>query len=275
MDRIEVRDGVRLFVSDQGPRDAPAIVFAHEFGGDWRTWDRQVARFSDRYRCIRYCARGFLPSDVPDPAEAYGQVSSTNDLTDVIEAFDLDAVHLVGCSMGSFTSITYAMENWRRLRTLTLVGCSSGPRDEAERARYRNDITREIGLMESRGSLGAVEWFANDAAYQRVNQKAPAAWREYLANLGGQSVDGAIRTLRTVHWNRKSLFDMAPELASVETPTLLAFGEEDHYRIAPTNEFLSATMPNTHVLRIPETGHLVHVEEADRFNTELERHLTR
>ena len=63
MAQIQI-NGVNLYVEDTGTGEA--IIFAHEFGGDSRSWSPQVGHFADRYRCITYNARGYPPSDVPE-----------------------------------------------------------------------------------------------------------------------------------------------------------------------------------------------------------------
>ena len=51
-------NGVRLWVETEGPDDAPALVFVHEFGGDHRSWRGQVDHLRDRVRCGTSSARG-------------------------------------------------------------------------------------------------------------------------------------------------------------------------------------------------------------------------
>ena len=258
---VTCSDGVRLFVDDQGPRHAAPIVFAHEFGGDWRTWDGLISQLTMEFRCVRYAARGFSPSDTPEELRFYGQKRSTEDLAEVTDRLGLDRFHLVGCSMGSFTSLMFALAAPDRLRSLTLIGCSSGPRDDAERARYRTALGEELGLLRSLGGDGAVQWFSSDPAYRRMPHKAPDVWRAYLERLRRQSVQGAVQTLKTVHWNRRSLFDMDQQLQALRVPTHLIHGEEDHPLVAPTNSFLSEVLPCSQEVKVPTTGHLVHLEE--------------
>ena len=258
---VTCSDGIRLFVDDQGPRHAATIVFAHEFGGDWRTWDGLISHLAMEFRCVRYAARGFSPSDTPEDLHVYGQERSTEDLAEVVDRLGLDRFHLVGCSMGSFTSLMFALEAPDRLRCLTLIGCSSGPRDDAERARYRAALGEELGLLRRLGGDGAVQWFSSDPAYRRMLQKAPEVWRAYLERLRRQSVQGAVQTLKTVHWNRRSLFDLERQLQALRVPTNLIYGEEDHPLVLPTNSFLSEVLPCSQEVKVPTTGHLVHLEE--------------
>ena len=264
-------DGLALYLEEEGCGEA--VLFAHEFGGDWRSWQPQVEHFRSRYRCLRYAARGFLPSAVPEAAERYGQAQATADLLAVAEAAGLGRFHLVGLSMGAYTALCAALAAPERLLSLTLAGCGSGPADAAERARYRAELRREIDLLDRLGAEGAVRWFARDPAYRRMAGKRPAAWATYCENLRGQALLGAKRTLSTLHWNRQPLAARAAELARLRVPTLLVYGDEDHRLVRPANDFLQRTLPCVSALVLEVTGHLVTLEEPARFNTALERHL--
>jgi pimeloyl-ACP methyl ester carboxylesterase len=264
-------DGVRIYYEEEG--SGPPIIFAHEFGGDWRSWQSQVDHFSSQFRCIRYCARGFMPSAVPASREAYGQEQSTKDLLELANHLQLDRFHLVGLSMGSFTSLLFSLAHPGRAISLTLAGCSSGPRDDVQRTRYRDDLTKEIMLLERDCGDGAVRWFVGDDAYQRMPSKRSQAWRTYCDNLRAQSAEGAINTLSTLHWNRISIYQYESQLRTMVTPTLLAFGDEDHALIEPTNAFLAANLPHVRTSKFPQTGHLVNIENPDLFNVALEQHI--
>ncbi len=64
MPHIKTSDGVSLYYEETG--SGTPLIFLHEFGGHYMSWEPQVRYFSRRYRCITYAARGWPPSDVPD-----------------------------------------------------------------------------------------------------------------------------------------------------------------------------------------------------------------
>jgi pimeloyl-ACP methyl ester carboxylesterase len=269
--KIRTDDGYLLHAEEFG-RGTP-IIFAHEFGGDHRSWQSQIAAFAKNHRCIIYAARGFLPSDVPASVTDYGEGKSTQDLIAVADRLRIARFHLVGLSMGSFTSLMAAAQQPWRILSLTLIGCSSGPCNRAARAEYRAYIGDEIARLEAGGATEAVAWFARKPAYRRMREKAPARWKLYLDHLRRQSVDGALRTLKTVHLQRICLRRIRPALALITAPTLLVYGEEDHRYVAPANKFLTEVIPNTSVAAFPRTGHMVNIEEAAKFNRLLRSHI--
>jgi len=108
-----------------------------------------------------------------------------------------------------------------------------------------------------------------DPAYQSFQKNDPQGWATYADNLRGQSVEGAINVLSTLHWNRRSLFDAAAKIRAFEKPVLLATGDEDYYLVEETNTFLSATLPDVKWRRFSGTGHLVNIERSRSFNALL------
>ncbi|WP_170427275.1 alpha/beta fold hydrolase [Ruegeria arenilitoris] len=268
MAEFQTADGITLFYEETGTGEA--IVFVHEFGGDYRSWHRQIPVLSQSFRCITYCARGFLPSAVPSDRDQYGQRQSTNDLLALADHLGLETAHFVGTSMGSFTSLDFSLNHPDRVASLTLVGNSSGPRDPAEQASYRSTwVGHEIRLREERGGDGAVEVLEDDPAYQSFIKDDPKGWAVYARNLRGQSAEGAAHVLSTLHWNRRSLFEDTARLQAFDKPVMLITGDDDYYLVAETNSFLQETLPNVRWHRFPATGHLVNIERAAEFNRHL------
>ncbi|MEM6988636.1 MAG: alpha/beta hydrolase, partial [Pseudomonadota bacterium] len=260
------RDGVNLWFDEHGQGEP--IVFVHEFGGEPASWARQVAHFSDRYRCITYAARGFHPSDTPDDAALYGQHQATADLGALLDHLGIDRAHLAGTSMGSFTSLDFTLEHPERVQSLTLVGNSSGPRDAEEQARYRSAwVGEEIRLREQSGCQGAVSVLEDDPAYQSLQKNLPLDWQDYADRLAKQSVEGALNILKTLHWHRRSLWTDEARLRAIACPVLLVHGEEDYFLVGETNLYLERILINARRECFDATGHLVNIEQAARFNT--------
>jgi pimeloyl-ACP methyl ester carboxylesterase len=73
MPLITTDDDVKLYYEETGTGDP--ILFLHEFGGHYLSWEPQVRYFSRWYRCITYAARGWPPSDIPEPADGGSSTS--------------------------------------------------------------------------------------------------------------------------------------------------------------------------------------------------------
>src|SRR5258708_36871627 len=98
MPHIKTDDGVQLYYEETG-RGEP-ILFLHEFGGHYRSWEPHIRYFSRRYRCIAYAARGWPPSDVPDHAAAYSPARAPPDAAAAMAALGPAPAPLAGLSRG-------------------------------------------------------------------------------------------------------------------------------------------------------------------------------
>src|SRR5918998_5313539 len=107
MPTLATDDGIKLYYEEAG-RGTP-VVFVHEFGGDYRSWEPQMRYFSRRYRCIAYNARGYPPSDVPEAFERYSQEHARDDARAVLDGLGIDKAHVVGLSMGAFATLPFGL----------------------------------------------------------------------------------------------------------------------------------------------------------------------
>ncbi len=272
MTYAEAADGLKLWFEAKG--EGQAVIWLHEFGGEPASWDFQLAHFCKNYRCITFAARGFRPSETPQETEMYGQRQATADVAAVLDHLNIFEAHLVGTSMGSFTALDFLLEHPGRVLSLTLVGNSSGPRTDDERERYRRDwVGYEIREREKFGGRGAVGVLERDPAYQAFQRKLPAVWRDYARRLSAQSLTGSLNILKTLHWDRRSIWADEARLRAITCPVLLAHGDEDYYLVAETNHYLEQVVPGARRILFESTGHLVNIERADLFNKLLDDHL--
>ncbi len=274
MPTINTCDDYSLYYEDHGT-GSDTIVFVHEFGGDYRSWYKQIAFFEPNFRCITYCARGFYPSSIPVEQADYGQDQATSDLLDLIQKMDVGSVHLVGTSMGSFTCLDFALNHSVHVESLTLVGNSSGPRDANERKKYiSNWVKPEMRQREIHNNEGGVLILTEDPAYTNFQQIDTVGWQRYAQNLREQSVSGAVNILKTLHWNRRSLWQDQGRLMQLNIPVLLVYGDQDYFLVGKTNNFLHEILPNSRLHCFDTTGHLVNIERAEEFNVLLDDFLS-
>ncbi|MGQ0749776.1 MAG: alpha/beta fold hydrolase [Betaproteobacteria bacterium] len=117
-------NGVRLYCEESG-RGTP-IVFVHEFSGDLYSWEAQLRRFSRRHRCLAFNARGYPPSDVPRFPSSYSHRIAADDIANLLRHAGERRAHVIGCSMGAYTTLQFGLHYPRLARSLTLVGVGAG-----------------------------------------------------------------------------------------------------------------------------------------------------
>jgi proline iminopeptidase len=81
--------------------------------------------FSRRHRCIAYSARGYTPSETPT-ADAFTYQHFRDDALAVLDHLKIERAHLVGLSMGAYSSLQIGLNSPERALSLTLAGIGTG-----------------------------------------------------------------------------------------------------------------------------------------------------
>jgi len=264
-------DKVRLYYEEVG--QGTPILFVHEFAADYRGWEPQLREFGKRYRCITYSARGYKPSDVPADKSAYSYMHVMRDAVAVLDHLKIDKAHLVGLSMGGYTSLQAGLNHPGRVRSMTLAGTGSG----SERW-YTQDFhkhSRAIGdQYEREGSQAVADTYGRSPARIPFEIKDPRGFAEFTRQLAEHDAQGAGNTSRGFQGARPSLYDFAADIKKCTIPALIVVGDEDDRCIEPSL-FLKAMLPASGLVVLPKSGHVVNLEEPDLFNRLLGEFLSR
>jgi len=262
MPTLQARDGTRLYYEEAG--SGTPILFVHEFGGDWRSWEPQMRYFTRRYRCITFSARGYLPSDVPTEPERYSQDIAVSDMVDVLDGLGIEKAHIVGLSMGGFATLHFGLHHADRSLSLVVAGAGYGA--EKEHEDYFRNVSREVArCFEEQGAQTFSRTYATAASRIVFQLKDPRGWAEFATQLGEHSSQGSALTMRGVQAQRPSIYDLEPELSQMQVPLLVVVGDEDDHCIQP-GVFLKKTVPASGLLVLPKTGHTLNLEEPALFN---------
>src|SRR5689334_17608028 len=231
--------GVKLYFEETGA--GYPIVFVHEFGGDYRSWNDQVRALSRGYRCITFNARGFPPSDVPESDEAYGYELAASDIAAVMRQLAIPRAHIVGLSMGGYAALVFAMRYPEMASALVVAGCGSGS-DPSARAAYVAEIPARAQRLLAAGIGLKVEESSKDPTRVQLQRKDGKGWEEFLRHMGEQSVVGSALTLRNVQGKRPGLHEFEGALRGLTAPVLVVVGDEDEHCLLPSL-YLKRTIP--------------------------------
>jgi 3-oxoadipate enol-lactonase len=255
-------DNVRLYYEEVG--QGTPILFVHEFASDHRGWEPQLREFGKRHRCIAYSARGYTPSDVPADPAAYSYQHVMRDAVAVLDHLKIDSAHLIGLSMGGYTSLQVALNHPTRVHSLVLAGTGSG----SERW-YTADFHRHSRALgdqfEREGAVAVAKGYGMGPSRLPFLLKDPRGFEEFTARLAKHDAKGSANTSRGFQGTRPSLYDFADEIRKLAMPALIVVGDEDELCIEP-GLFLKDAIPASGLVMLPKTGHVVNLEEPDVFN---------
>ncbi len=256
-------DGVKLYHEETGA-GASTLVFVHEFGGNYQSWEPQVRFFSRRHRCVTYAARGYPPSDIPENVEQYSQQIARDDILAVMDHLNIDRAHIVGLSMGGFASLHFGLAHAPRALSITAASAGYGAEKhmEEEFRKVSADVAHEF---ETRGPEAFAETYALAASRVQFQNKDPRGWFEFKEDLKRHSRIGAANTMRGVQARRRSIYDLEAGFRQMNVPTLVIVGDEDDHCLQP-GIFLKRVIPACGLVVLPKTGHTCNLEEPALFN---------
>jgi len=148
-------DGVRLALRENGPADAPVILFVHGFPDDATVWDRVTDLLAGDFRTVSYDVRGAGGSDRPRGTQPYRLDTLVADLATVIDAVSPDRpVHVVAHDWGSI-QVWHALTQPETPRVASYISISGPELRQARRwmrAQLRSRQTIGRGLRQMAGS---------------------------------------------------------------------------------------------------------------------------
>jgi len=258
------RPDCRLYYEVEGT--GPFLVFAHGLGGNHLSWWQQVPHFRDRYTCVTFAHRGFVPSSAPpggaDPADYAGDLAA---LLDHLGARD---VRLVAQSMGGWAALDYALANPSRVRALVLASTAG----TIARSPSLFADPEQLPAWERKAAAAAAANQANDihvAGGERMAREQPTMHFLYQAIDALSSVDK--------QQVRQRLMDAfvrpAEVLRTLNVPTLWLIGAEDIVYPPFLSEILAKMMPNARAVQIKRSGHSAYFERPAEFNRVVDEFL--
>ncbi len=259
------RDKVKLHYEEAG--SGTPILFVHEFGGDHRSWETQLRYFSRKHRCIAYAARGYTPSDVPASPDAFGYKHFMSDVVDMLDHLAIAKAHIVGLSMGGYTTLHVGLNHPDRALSLTLAGTGSGSeRDRQDE--FRKGAEAQARQFEELGAAHMAKTYGLGPGRVPLQVKDPRGYTEFAEQFAQHDSRGSAAVMRGFQGQRPSIYDFEDAIRAITLPVLIIVGDEDDACIEPSL-FLKRTIAASGLAMFPRTGHGVNLEEPDLFNRTL------
>jgi 3-oxoadipate enol-lactonase len=234
-------------------------VLLHAGVGDRRLWDEQVDAFGERFRIVRYDARGFGESPLPG-----GPFSFVDDLRALLEHLGLERAALVGNSLGAATALQHALTDPHGVSALVLVGNPPmGAPLSAELKAFdtEEDALLDVGRLEEAVELNLRTWLADDVEpglRARVGEMQRSAFELQLAAYSREPQPEAAGWLDDPPvWER---------LGDVACPTLVVVGDRDVSDMGVAADRLAEGIAGARKVVMPGSAHLPACERPEEFN---------
>ncbi len=247
----------------RGWGDGPVVLLVHGGAGSWRHWARNLAALSRDHTVIAPDLPGLGQSGrAPDPISAESVAALVGQgLEQVIGV--AAPIHVAGFSFGGVIAGLVAANAADRVRSLTLIGTGGlGPPN------------RSVELVRVRDRTGADRVAAHRDNLLRMMLANPASVDALALEIQEQNTKLA-RLNSGFMWMSRALHDALP---LVRGHVHAFWGEHEMPDRAMLNVrigLLRQARPDVEIEVIPNAGHWVFYEAAERFNAALLRILAR
>ncbi|MEY4932440.1 MAG: 3-oxoadipate enol-lactonase [Pseudomonadota bacterium] len=251
-------NGHRVHYRLEGPDAAPVVIFSNSLGTRFTMWDAQAAALRDRYRVLRYDARGQGDSEVtPGP---YSIDLLGRDVVALADALGLGRFHFCGLSMGGLIGLWLGLNAGSRLGRLVVA-------NTAARVGTAEIWNARIATVEARGmpeiAVAAYgRWFTE--AFVKRSPELAEPIRQGLLDANPAGYAASCAAVRDA--------DFRDSVARIATPLLYIGGTFDPVTTIADGQFVVTRVPGARLVELP-ASHLSNIESAAEFTAALQTFL--
>ncbi|MHB2029682.1 MAG: alpha/beta fold hydrolase [Acidimicrobiales bacterium] len=248
-----IANGIRLHYLEWGEPGAVPLVLLHGGSLNAHTWDLVCVVLSRTYRCLALDLRGHGDSEWAAGLD-YGFETMSRDVEDLIGTLGLDEPTVIGMSYGALVALNIA--GARRTKLGGLVIIDAGPVLHTDAAKEIVEFTRGDYEMDS------IDDFVERAMAIRPARREDLVRGNVLHNLR-QLPNG--RWAWKWDWRRHENYDLERmrneqsqlwgQVVKIDTPTLIARGENSRVFLKEDGEQLASSIPGAKLVTVEGAGH--------------------
>ncbi|MCY1434476.1 2-hydroxy-6-oxononadienedioate/2-hydroxy-6-oxononatrienedioate hydrolase [compost metagenome] len=183
-------------------------------------------------------------------------------LKGLVDALELDRVHILGNSMGGHSAVAFALANPERVGKLVLMGGGTGGASPftpmpTEGIKLLQGLYREPTIENLKKMMNVFVFDPSDLTEELFQARLDNMLnrRDHLENF-----------VKSLAANPKQFPDFSPRLAEIKAQTLVIWGSNDRFVPMDTGLRLLAGLPSAELHVFNRCGHWAQWEHADRFN---------
>jgi 3-oxoadipate enol-lactonase len=260
-------NGVKLNFEMHGESGDP-LVLVHGYTGDITDWRHQLPAFSPSFRVLIPDNRGHGQSEAPPDRSAYTVDQMAEDTLALVDELGFGRFHLLGHSMGGAVVQEIALDHPERLLSLTLHDTT----DSFSAATANPNIAlwrdHRFNMAETQGMAAVSEIAPPFPPPPHMPRERMEETKRRLAAMSADAFLGAWEGLATWRGTEE-------RAKAITTPTLVIYGDLDTQMIIDGSVRLAASIPDSELAVIPQTGHSPQWERPELFNAALGAFLNR
>lgn len=275
-------DGVRLFYSVEGPKDAPPLLFAYGLVCSKLNWKYQMQELKQRYRVIYMDYRGHGNSAVPEDVKTVTIENLAKDMALLCEELNLPPVCVLGHSLGVNVILEFVRRYPEKVAGIVLT--SGTPKDPFETMFHHNFLQIFFPLLrlgnEFIPDVAAAIWKAQGK--NRIAQEIAAVAGFNMKYVSREDVQEYMRVTSEVPFEvflglvtDFTNYDACVWLDEIRCPALIIGGERDLVTPLSMQKLLHRLIAGSQMEVIKEGSHNPQMEKMEEVNRLIERFLKR
>lgn len=245
-------------------QSAPWVVFIHGAGGNSSIWYKQVRAFSAHFNLLLVDLRGHGRSPgAIESGKAYSFEDIAADVVEVMDHLGIAKAHFVGVSLGTIVIRQLAEMQAERVSSMVLAGAIA-------KLDFRGKFF--VGLGRTFKNVLPFMWLYKLFAFVIMPRANHAESRNFFIREAQK-----LARKEFLRWY-KLTGQLTPLLRRFEAvlpdiPTLYVMGRQDHMFLPTVADMVARTKAATLEV-VEQCGHVVTIEQAQRFNEAAIRFLT-
>jgi 3-oxoadipate enol-lactonase len=251
--RVKVKD-IQVNYELSGKAGAPVVMLSHSLGSSLVMWEPQMRSLEPDYHVLRYDTRGHGSTDVPTGSYTLEQLGE--DAIGLVDALGIDAVHLIGLSLGGMIGQYLALNHPHRVRSLVLCDTAAELPEEGQAMRQERTETARNRGMQPLLQPTLERWFT--PPFLKQNSYGVALIRNQFLATPVAGYIGCNEAIKGLNYLGR--------LGEIKIPTLIIVGEEDPGTPVAASEAMHERIGGSKLVVLRGAAHLSNVEQAEAFN---------
>lgn len=240
--------------------DASTVLLSAGLGGLGHFWRPQLEALGADHRIIVYDQRG-TGANAGDLPNGYSIAHMASDVVEVLDSAGVASCHFAGHALGGLVGLELARRTPSRLNSLVLVNAWARVDNHTRRCfDARLALLKHVGVE---AYVRAQPIFLYPAAWLSQHEETVA--REEAAGIANfQGKDNLLKRISAL-----LAFDATSDLATIQTPTLIAASRDDVLVPFTRSQQLAEKMPSATLWLTAEGGHGFTVTDPAPFNAAM------
>jgi 3-oxoadipate enol-lactonase len=232
----------------------PWVLLSHGLATDLTMWEELAAALKDRYRVLRYDARGHGGSAAP--AGDYTLDQLVADAAGILDALEVPRAHFAGLSMGGMVGLGLMLDHGQRIKSAVIADSRHTTTPDFTKAWLdRAEAVRLGGVAAIVGSTVA-RW--SSAGLAQRDPAVVARMERMVRNTSPNGYRGCAAALARLNYGHR--------LGEIRTPTLVLCGSEDHGAPPENTRQMHAMIKGSRFIEIAQAGHIANIEKPAIFD---------